>query len=93
MCAVWGPVRLEHLLGVAVVGRDEAGAAWLSTASTTLPEAGIDVSTALIAAGIEPVADHVRVGEVQHRERGVVGAQRLDESIRDLQRRHLGLWS
>ena len=57
VCAVCGlvAVRLEHLLGVAVVGADEADAPCRPTASTTRPRQASTVSTARTTAGITPV--------------------------------------
>ena len=77
-----------------MVGRDEAGAAAVLDRSTTLPRQASTVSTALIAAGIEPVWPTMSgLAKFSTANAGSWSAERLDEAIRDLSADISGLWS
>ena len=85
-------VRLEHVLRVAVVGGDQAGAPGRVHRLDDMRQTVIDGLDS-VHGGVDDarVPDHVRVGEVDDPERGRVAAPRLDERGRDLRRAHLGL--
>ena len=96
-CAVFGrAVGLEHLVGVAVVGGDDAARRpRRATASTTRPRHSSTVSTAFTAAGMTPgVADHVGVGEVDDPERRLVARASASTNASAASRALIsGLWS
>ena len=59
--------RIDHHLGVAVIGGDDPAAAASLQAVVDAPESGIHASTALIVGSSLPEwPDHVGVGEVHH---------------------------
>ena len=79
-------VALEHLLGVAVVGRDETGAAELLDLRHQAPETGVDGLDRTHDRRNDPrVTDHVGIREVHDRE-AVAVADRLFELPLDLRR-------
>ena len=90
--AVWAPVRGEHVLGVAVIGRDHAHPA--------LPVDLLDDLTQTFVHGLHGengrwnrsgVSDHVGVGEVEHRKARVFVAEPRQESVGDIAGAHLWL--
>ena len=70
LCAVFGAaVRLDHVVGVAVVGGDQAGAAARAHGVADAAEAGVDRLDRRDGGRQHAgVADHVGVGEVDDHE-------------------------
>ena len=91
-CVCAHTVLFEHLLRIPVVGCDQRHTALAGDRVHDPAEARVGrldrVDDGRDRAG---VADHVRVGEIDHRERVVAAADLFDEAPRDLVGGHLGL--
>ena len=84
--------RLPHLVGVAVVGRDEGLAADLVDGGEEDAEAAVDRFAGLADRGeVAGVADHVRVGVVDDDEAVLAGEDRGLGHLGHVRGRHLGL--
>ena len=84
--------RVDHLLGVAVVGGDDHGSAGTLEGSIDLAEAGINGFDGFDGGrNLAGVADHVGVGEVHHHDVEGLLFDGLDDGVGNALRRHLGL--
>ena len=85
--------RVEHLLGVAVVGGDDQLAAFGQHGVDDLADTGVDgLDRGDGGVELAGVADHVAVGEVHEDEvRAIIGGHGVEHDVADLERRHLRL--
>ena len=82
----------DHLVAIAVIGRDERESAFAANRVDDLADAGIDRLDGGNGSGDDArVTDHVGVREVHDVHIGLVGIDRRGQGVRDRRLAHLGL--